>query len=72
MVAEREVVDVFAVTFTLIEALPEPEVLLTVHHDWLLLTVQEVLEVMVKVLLLAELAKERLLLSTVSEIDAPL
>ena len=71
MVAEREVVPVFAMTFTVIVASLEPEVLLTVHHDWLLLTVQELLEVMVKVWLLAVLVKDRLLLFTVSVAEDP-
>ena len=49
IVAERESMEVFSDTLTVIVPVFEPEEVLTVHQVWLLVTVHAVLEVMVKV-----------------------
>lgn len=60
IVADREDVEVFSVTLTVIVASFEPEVELTVHHSWSLFIVQEVLDVTVNDILPAGLVNERL------------
>ena len=71
MVAERDDEELFDEAVTVIVALLDPELLLTLHHDWLLLIVHDVLEEIVKVLLSDELEKEMLLLFTVSVTETP-
>jgi len=71
IVALREDVEVFSVTLTVTVASFEPDDVLTLHQVWLLVTDQEVLEVMVKESFPLEASNVKLLLFNCSVTLAP-